>query len=55
MFTIKKIIKKLKTETRAVLASRAKTRGTILCQITLLSIFLLSFNINVIMKLGREL
>ena len=54
MFTIKKIIKKLKTEARAVLASRAKTMGTF-CQITLVSIFLLSFNINVIMKLGREL
>ena len=38
---------------RAVLASRVKTRGTF-CKITLVSIFLLSFNINVIMKLGRE-
>ena len=55
MFTIKKTIKKLKAEARAVLASSTRTKDTMLCQITLVSIFLLGFNINVIMKLGREL
>ena len=55
MSTIKKTIKKLKTEATAVLASSAKTKDTMLCQISLVSIFLLGFNINVIMKLGREL
>ena len=52
MFKMKKIIKKLKSEGSSRMA---KMRGTVLCQATFVSIFQVSVNINLIMKLVNRL